>query len=302
MPGKILVGTASWTDKTLIQCGQFYPPEAKTAEQRLRFYASQFPIVEVDSTYYGLPSTDNSIKWVERTPDDFVFDVKAYRVFTLHQTPISSLPAEAREQVQGLENERGNIYYPALPDDVKDDLWQRMEDGVQPLKDAGKLGYVLLQFPPWVMKRKSNLEHIDECADRLADYTVAIEFRNKTWMDDGDRREVLAHLRERNLALVIVDEPQGFGTSIPAVWEATSPDLSIVRFHGRNRETWTKRGLKSAAERFKYLYSEKELAEFIEPIKNLASKAEQVHAIYNNCFEDFGQQNASQLQDMLARP
>lgn len=165
--GNILVGTASWTDQSLIKSGRFYPPEAKTPEQRLRYYASQFPVVEVDSTYYGLPSVDNSIRWVERTPADFVFDVKAYRIFTLHQTPLDSLPKEVREEVEGRENEKGNLYYPDLPGEVTDDLWTWFEDGIKPLRDAGKLGYVLLQFPPWVMKRRSNLRHIEECADRL---------------------------------------------------------------------------------------------------------------------------------------
>ena len=299
--GTILVGTASWTDASLLKCGRFYPPEAKTPEARLRFYASQFPVVEVDTTYYGIPAVDNAIRWAEWTPDDFRFDVKAFRVFTLHQTPLASLPPEVREQAEGLANEKGNVYYPDLPTEVTDELWARFEDSLRPLRDAGKLGYVLLQFPPWAMKRQSNLEHVEACADRLSDYTVAIEFRNRTWMEDGDQRETLAYLRERNLALVIVDEPQGFSSSIPPVWEVTSPDLAVVRFHGRNRETWTKKGLKSSADRFDYLYSEEELRDFVDPIKALAGEARQVHAIYNNNQQDYAQRNAQQLAQMLER-
>lgn len=298
--GNILVGTASWTDASLVKCGRFYPPDAKMAEERLRYYASQFPIVEVDTTYYGLPSVDNAIRWVERTPPDFVFDVKVFRVFTLHQTPLDSLPRDVREEVQGLANEKGNIYYPDLPSDVQDELWARFTDGIRPLKEEGKLGYVLLQFPPWVLRRRSSIEHIEECADRLGDYAIAIEFRNRTWLEEGDRRETLAYLREQNLALVIVDEPQGFASSIPPLWEVTSPDLSVVRFHGRNRETWTKKGLTSSAERFDYLYSEDELRDFVEPVQALASQARQVHAIYNNCQQDYAQRNARQFADLVA--
>jgi uncharacterized protein YecE (DUF72 family) len=298
--GNVLIGTASWADTSLVKSGRFYPPEAKTPEARLRYYAAQFPVVEVDSTYYGLPAVDNAVRWAEWTPPGFVFDVKAFRAFTLHQTPLKALPADVREEAQGLANAKGNVYYPDLPRDITDSLWSRLTDGLRPLQEAGKLGYVLLQFPPWVMKRRSNLDHILECADRLSDHTVAVEFRNHTWLEDGDRRETLARLREENLALVIVDEPQGFTGSIPTVWEVTSPELSVVRFHGRNRELWNKRGLKSSADRFDYLYSEEELGEFLQPIQRLAREARRVHALFNNCQQDYAQQNARQLAFMLA--
>ncbi len=298
--GRILVGTASWTDPTLIKSKRFYPPEVKTPEQRLRFYSSQFRLVEVDSSFYALPSLDNAIAWARNTPDGFVFDVKAFRVFTLHQTPLKFFPADLRDALGPLANKQGNVYYPDLPEELRADLWQRFRDGIGPLRQAGKLGYLLLQLPPWATKRRSNIEHLEECTDRLDGYTLAIEFRNATWMKEGDRRETLATLREMNLALVIVDEPQGFYSSLPQVWETTSPDLSVVRFHGRNRETWMKKGLKSSAERFDYLYSEEELEGFKEPVRRLAAQSRQVHAVFNNCMEDKAQRNAQQFAEMLA--
>ena len=80
------VGTGSWTDPTLIKSKRFYPPGCSSAEARLRFYASQFPIVEVDSSYYAMPNGSNSVLWVERTPASFTFNIKAFRLFTGHQT------------------------------------------------------------------------------------------------------------------------------------------------------------------------------------------------------------------------
>lgn len=101
LSGNILIGATSWTDKTLVQSGQFYPRDVTTPEERLRFYASRFPIVEVDSSYYGIPAQRNSILWVQRTPAKFVFDLKAFRLFTYHQTPLSAIPADLREELPG---------------------------------------------------------------------------------------------------------------------------------------------------------------------------------------------------------
>jgi uncharacterized protein YecE (DUF72 family) len=294
----VRTGTASWTDPTLIKCKCFYPPEAKTAEDRLRYYASHFNVVEVDSSYYALPSVDNSLRWVERTDDGFVFDIKAFRAFTLHKTPLKSLPSELRDDVEQFADEKGEVRWEGLPDEPKEQLWSLFEDALKPLNDAGKLGYILLQLPPWVMKKAGNMRHLAECADRLEGYTVAVEFRHRSWMDEGNRREVIAFLREQNVPYVIVDEPQGFPNSVPAVWEATSDEMAVVRFHGRNRETWNKRKI-TAAERFDYLYSEEELQEFVEPVQRLAEQTKAVHAIFNNCYEDKAVQNAQQFAAML---
>jgi uncharacterized protein YecE (DUF72 family) len=132
----ILVGTASWTDATLIKSGRFYPAEAKTPEQRLRFYANQFPVVEVDSSFYSLPSFNNAVLWANRTPQHFVFDVKLFRSFTLHQTPVKSLPKALREEVEDLANKAGNVYYGDLPTGVKDEVWRMFLEAVAPLKTA----------------------------------------------------------------------------------------------------------------------------------------------------------------------
>ena len=108
--GDILVGTSSWTDPTLIQSGRFYPSSAKTAEARLQFYASRFNLVEVDSSYYSMPAERTARLWVERTPQNFVFDVKAFRLFTMHPTPAKALPKDVKEALPSEAKSKENLY------------------------------------------------------------------------------------------------------------------------------------------------------------------------------------------------
>jgi len=295
----VLVGTASWTDPTLIKCKCFYPEDVKTPEDRLRFYAGQFPVVEVDSSFYALPSFNNSVLWVNRTPEHFVFDVKLFRAFTMHQTPLKALPGDLREAAEPLATKTGNVYYKDLPAALKDELWQKFLEALSPLKSAGKLGYLLFQLPPWAVKNKDNVAHLEEGLGRLHDYTVAVEFRNATWLSDRSRASTVSMLRELNVPMVIVDEPQGFPSSMPLVWEATSDELAVVRFHGHNHETWMKKGLASSAERFNYLYTKDQLEGFVEPVQRLAAQTRQVHAMFNNCYRNNAQVNAQQLREQL---
>jgi len=292
----ILVGTTSWTDKTLVDSGLFFPAAAKTSEARLRYYASRFRIVEVDSSYYGMPSEHNARLWVERTPDAFVFDIKTFRLFTGHQTPPAALPVDIREELVTVANK--NIYYRDVPRDTREELWRRFRLSLDPLRRAGKLGVVVFQFPPWFEFGRRNLAHIVECAERLPGLPIAVEFRNKSWFGERHRDEVLAFERENDLAHVVVDEPQGFASSIPAVWEVTSPEVAVMRLHGRNGGTWMKKGI-TAAERFNYLYGESELGEFITSIKALSSRAARVHVLFNNCYRDYAQRNATDLRRLI---
>jgi uncharacterized protein YecE (DUF72 family) len=293
---RILVGTTSWTEKTLVESGRFYPPAVHTAEERLRFYAGRFPVVEVDSSYYGLPSSRNAGLWAERTPDGFVFDVKAFRLLTQHQTPPDALPTDIRE---GLEpTTKKNLYYKDMPAEVLDELWARFRSALDPLRNADKLGVVLFQFAPWFVFRPSSLKLIAACAERLPGDRIAVEFRNKSWFAGKHLNETIAFERERGLVHVVVDEPQGFPCSVPAVWETTSPDLAIVRLHGRNRATWAKKGI-SAAERFNYLYSDEELRELAGPVSMLGKQAKVLHVLFNNCYRDNAQRNALMLQRLM---
>jgi uncharacterized protein YecE (DUF72 family) len=294
--GQILVGTASWTDKTLIASGRFYPRDATSAEERLRYYARQFPLVEVDSTYYALPAERTAELWAKRTPPGFVFNVKAFRLFTGHPAQPSVLPAELRGTL------KEKVYYRDLGEEVRSELWRLFRAGLEPLARSGKLGAVLLQFAPWFVFGRESLAHIAHCAEMLGGLQLAIEFRNKSWFGEKTRERTLAFEREHRLAHVVVDEPQGFPSSIPQVWEITCPELALVRLHGRNRETWAKKGLASAAERFDYLYSAAELEGLTDPVRNLAARARRVHVLFNNCHGDKAQRNAAQFRSLLVTP
>jgi len=295
---QVLIGTASWTDKSLIDSGLFYPPSIKTADERLRYYATQFPLVEVDSSYYALPSARNAALWSERTPEGFVFDVKAFRLFTQHQTPPSALPKDIREAMGSIEKK--NVYYHDMPEELLDELWERFRSAIQPLREAGKLGLVLFQFPPWFVYSHSNLDHILSCQRIVGDCPIAVEFRNKSWFDAKHRDAVLDFERQHDLTHVVADEPQGFPSSIPALWEATAA-VAVVRLHGRNRATWDQKGLSSSADRFNYLYSEAELADLATSIRGLAAKARQVHVVFNNNFTNYAQRNAQQLRELVKK-
>lgn len=297
--GTILVGTASWTDKTLIDSKAFYPASAKSAEARLRFYASQFPLVEIDATYYALPAERTAQMWAERTPDGFTFNVKAFRLFTGHPAQLRALPPDIRTALQPGAPDK--IYYRDLSAEIQQELWRRFLLGLEPLRASGKLGALLLQFAPWFVFGRESFAFIEHCAEMLAGCRLAVEFRNKSWFGDKTRDRVLAFERERALVHVVVDEPQGFASSIPQVWEVTCPELAIFRLHGHNREMWTKKGLATSAERFNYLYSTTELEPLADHVHELARKAQRVHVLFNNCHGDKAQRNAVEFRQLLAR-
>ena len=228
MAGRILIGTASWTDPTLVKDGTFYPTEARTPEARLRFYAEQFPIVEVDSTYYFPPNERNSVLWIERTPKDFTFNIKAYSLLTNHPTKRDSLYKDLQEEIPEELGEKRNLYREQLPDAIVEEVWTRFHDALMPLHSAGKLGAVLFQFPQWFVIGRKNKDYLLDCAERLKDFRIAVEFRHKSWMEERNAEETLAFLTEHDLPFVCVDMPQGFDSSIPPIAAATADDLAMI--------------------------------------------------------------------------
>ena len=296
--GHTLVGISSWTERTLIKEGNFYPPAAKTAEARLQFYASQFPIVEVDSTYYFPPSERNAILWIERTPKDFTFNIKAYSLLTNHPTKRESLYADLRDELPKELEKKRNLYREQLPDEAVEQVWQRFHDALMPLHSAGKLGAVLFQFPQWFVIARKNKEYLIECRDRLKDFRIAVEFRHKSWLEERNREETIGFLEDRGLPFVCVDMPQGFDSSLPPIAVATSRDVAMVRFHGRDPKAWTTKS-ETAAERFRYEYEEPELREWVPKIKEISEQARETHVLMNNCYRDYAVNNARELRSLL---
>lgn len=297
-PGTVLTGISAWTEPTLVKAGTFYPKDATTAEARLRYYASQFPITEVDSTYYFPPSERNSVLWIERTPQDFTFDVKAYALLTNHPTKTESLYKEIREALPAELADKRNVYRDKLPPKLVDEVWTRFAQALMPLHSAGKLGAVLFQFPQWFVIGRRNKDYILECRDRLADFRIAVEFRHKTWMQERNREETLSFLEEHRIPFVAVDMPQGFDSSIPKVGVVTADDLAVIRFHGRDPKAWASQ-TDRAADRFRYRYSPDELREWVPDIRSMAEQARETHVIMNNCYRDYAVVNARQLAGFL---
>jgi uncharacterized protein YecE (DUF72 family) len=293
----IAVGTASWTDKTLIDCGRFYPKEAKSAEARLRYYAAQFPVVEVDSSYYGIPTPSNAQLWTQRTPDHFVFNVKAFRLFTGHQTS----PIVLHKDLQAAlgPNAPKVLYYRNTPLEIRDELWRRFIEALAPLREAGKLGAVHFQFAPWLLRNREGLAHVEHCVEKMAGHLVAVEFRNQSWFDGDNRDKTLDFERRLEVVHTIVDGPQGFDNCVPCIWEVTNPRLAILRLHGRNHETWNQKGLTSASSRFDYWYGKEELAAMVPRLEAVAAMASRVQVLFNNNMEDQGQVSARLLAELL---
>jgi uncharacterized protein YecE (DUF72 family) len=294
----IRIGTASWTDPTMTAPGVFYPRGADSAEARLAFYAATFPIVEIDATYYALPSARVAAAWVDRTPPDFVFDAKAHALMTGQPTETKRLPKELRAELPAELASRARLYARDLPAELRDEVWRLYMAGLEPLRASGQLGSVLLQFPKWFFPTSESRDLILEARGRLGDVRSAVEFRSETWFNDKNRERTLRFLSDNSIPLVMVDEPQGLRSSIPPLSTVTSPDLAIVRFHGRRTETWEATGI-PVVERFRYLYSEAELAEWLPRIREAAAEARDMHILMNNCYANYGSTNARELAAML---
>ena len=294
----VLVGTASWTDKTLIACGRFYPAGTSSAEARLRYYASRFPLVEVDSSYYAMPSPATAQLWAERTPKHFTMNVKAFRLFTGHQTSPIVLHKDIRAALPA--SLKANLYYKDLAAELRDELWRRFIEALQPLRAAGKLGLVHFQFPPWLIRNAAGHAHVAHCAARMAGHTLSVEFRHQSWFAAGHVAPTLAFERELGVVHTVVDGPQGFSNSVPAIWEATHPAFALLRLHGRNTSSWNVQGATAASDRFNYDYSDAELADLARRTARLALDAATTHVVFNNNMEDQGQRNAATMARLLA--
>jgi uncharacterized protein YecE (DUF72 family) len=295
----VLTGSCSWTDKTLVEQAHWYPRRTMSAEERLRFYASRFPLTEIDSTYYAPPSEHQARLWAERTPDGFRFDVKAYSLLTGHPTRPRSLWKDLREQLPADVAEKRNIYRNHLDPQALDEAWRRFESALRPLYEAGRLGSVLFQYPPWFHPRRDTRVELESLGDRLPDYKVSVEFRSPMWLaEERDRERTLRLLEEHQLILVGLDAPAV--SKLPRLMAITNPELMVVRFHGRSDSTWADTS-RSAAERFRYLYSHQELEELAQPIAELAHEARETHLLMNNCYRDYAVRNADELRDLLAR-
>jgi len=295
----VRIGTASWTDPTMVEPGVFYPPDADTPEERLRYYADQFPIVEVDATYYALPTRRLGELWMERTPPDFTFDIKAHALMTGQPSEVKRLPKEIRQELPAELLDKQRIYGKDLPPEIFDAIWEAFKDGLVPLYSSGKLGAVFLQYPRWFFPSNESRDAIVEARERLGEMEVAVEFRNNTWFNEKNAERTINFLEKYQIPFVMVDEPQT-RTALPPMVAVTSPELAVVRFHGRRAETWEAKNI-PVVERFRYLYDADELGEWVPRVRKAAGQVKNLHLLMNNCYANYGTTNARELATLLQR-
>jgi uncharacterized protein YecE (DUF72 family) len=293
---RFFVGTASWTDQTLVNSDSFYPPSAKTAEDRLKFYAAQFNTVEVDSSYYVLIAEKTAQLWADRTPPEFIFNVKAFSLLTQHAAEVSRLPLQIKELLTENESSQRQLKRPSPA--VLELAFQMFWSSLTPLRNGQKLGMLLFQFPPYFIFSTRNMDYLAKLPALMPEAGIAIEFRHPSWVaSDSNRDQTMRFLRDHDLRYVSVDEPEASST-VPSFIEVTGPE-AYMRFHGKNLENWFKKNI-PVSERFKYLYSERELGGWADKLKELRG-VKRAYAIFNNCYRNFGIMNATTMAEMLNR-
>jgi uncharacterized protein YecE (DUF72 family) len=295
----IRIGTCSWTDESLLASG-WYPEDAKDAASRLRYYASRFDLVENDSAYYALPTAKQAEAWVARTPEGFTMNVKAYAPLTMHYTDPKRFPKDLKGGLAPALLGKRRAYPRDLGEDLMEEISARFRSALEPLRRAGKLGAILFQFAPWFVTSPESSAWIRHLRESFEEDRIAIEFRNPSWVSEKNLDRTMSMLRELDIAHVVVDAPVGARFALPSITEVTS-DLAIVRFLGRDKKRFEKK-TDAARDRFRYLYAERELEDWVPAIERMAREAEEVHVLMNNCFGADAVINAAQLKRMIGSP
>jgi uncharacterized protein YecE (DUF72 family) len=295
------IGLSAWTDKSMLEEGEFYPFKTMTAEERLWWYSRFFNVVEVNSSFYAIPSADMTKLWVARTEPDFLFNVKAYGLLTGHHIDAARLPDALRDLLPADSRTKkvGRISNAEFPSEARRWTLIELRKALKPLREAGKLGYVLFQLAPWIKYSDTALASLESLPQALPNTTIAVEFRNRSWF--GPRTdETLGFLRDHGLAYVSIDAPRSrlAAPSLPALTASTA----VFRLHGRNFAGHLKQvqgNAPTVAEKYDYLYSEKELEEIARAAGALNGKAERVHVAMNNNRGDYPAINGMKLKEML---
>lgn len=274
----------------------WYPSRVRTAADRLRYYARHFSTVEVDSSYYGLPTPATARAWAERTPPEFTFHMKAFAMLTRHGVRPEQLPATLRARHEFELDSRGRVLHPSR--ELREEAFSLFVDSLEPLRIQGKLGLILMQFPPYFVANPANRDYVAYSLALLAPNKVAVEFRHSSWVTEETLQRTLDLLTGLGAAFVSVDEPRIDAANVLPPVTAVTAESAYVRFHGRNAATWNAR-TSSAAERFKYLYPEEELLEWMEPVHRMTEQASTTYLMFNNCYADYAPKNARQMLSLF---
>lgn len=262
----ITIGLTGWSDHELIQ---------RNRSRKLEDYASHFPVVELDTSFYAIPSKEVILSWIQKTPDAFTFFPKAYNMMTLHK--------------------------PFYPDFTSmDDVFDAYKSAFDSMVKNNRVKAFLFQFPPFFDCTRKNVNYLKYVRLHMDELPIAVEFRNQTWFSYTNKEKTLELLKRLNFVNVVVDQPQTPNNSVPKVIQITHPDLSVLRLHGRNYEGWLGENVKDwRAERTLYNYSEAELTEFKTIVDTLTKESQEVCVIFNNNSGGHAAKNAKQLQALL---
>jgi len=298
VPARLFIGTSSWADRSLVASGRFYPPDLKDTPSRLGFFAERFNLAEIDSTYYAFPSRKNTERWADAVPDGFRFNAKAFALFSQHPTPVSSIPASFREALpEGVAAKR-RLYYKDVPLEMTEELWRIFLRGLQPLRDAGKLGALLIDFPPWFVPSQANRDYLRQAREHAPDDRLIVEFRNPLWVAGEETADAtFALLRELDYGFVCVDEPPGLKSAFPPVVAATAA-AGAVRFRGRNAARWDDKSA-STEEKLDWWYTDDELREWLPRIDRLVAETEELYVSFSTKADDQSVVNATRLKRLL---
>ena len=296
---RIVFGVAGWTDPTLLAPGVFYPANCTSAEARLRYYASKYSMVEVDATYYSLPSRSTAAAWAARTPEGFTFDVKAHALMTGHPTDVRRLPDWVRRALPRRASGAPRIYSSDVPAEILDEVWERFRAALDPIRAAGKLGAIMLQFPRWFEPTRDSANALRRAKHRLGDDLATVEFRNRAWMEGRIADRTLGLLEDLELSYVIVDAPPGMRSSMPPTAAITDPRLAVFRFHGRRVSAWEAKN-DPVTERYRYLYDRDELRGWLPAVLETAFNVARVHMTFNNNHANYATTNAAEMAALVA--
>lgn len=291
--GKILVGTASWSDPGFVE--RWYP-KGMPAHERLAWYASHFEMVEVNSTFYSVPEPKMVERWCRSTPDGFVFDVKLHQLLSRHSTTLKLLPPKLQRSAE--TNEKGKVN---LTPTIEKAMIREFLNGIEILRATGKLGALLLQLSPGFSPRKHALSELDDLMGALANFSTAIELRNRNWFEGEQLTATLKFLRDHTAALVCVDAPtqKHFTIMPPALDAITNSRLGYLRLHGRNARAYLTG--KTVASRFNYNYSDEEIEEVAARSQRLARETSEMHVVFNNNALDYAPHAALRLRAALGQ-
>lgn len=289
---EIRIGTASWTDPGFVE--DWYPPRLPASE-RLRWYAERFDMVEVNATFYALPTARTVERWCLDTPPGFIFDVKLPKLLSRHAMQPRFFPPDLRSKLP-LRNGKAE-----LTRESEELVTRRLLQELEPLLAAKKLGAFLLQLTPGFSPRANELAELDSVLALLAPHPVAVELRNAGWVSEGAQRQAtLDYFKARRATLVTVDAPVSeHFTIMPGLDAVTDRRLGYFRAHGRNAEGYIKG--RTVAERFDYDYTDAEVKEMAKRLRKLGEEVDRLHVIANNNRSNYAPKLAERLRAALGQ-